>query len=100
MWVDTDGRHVLVNTANGRVKVRNVKRDDRVALCVFDHDDPRKRVIIRGRVLEIAEDDGNQHVDRLAKKYRGEATYRGRRPDEQRIIFRIEPEHLNSSGLE
>lgn len=100
MWVDTDGRYVLVNTANGRVKVRNVERDNRVALCVFDQDNPQKRAIIRGRVVEVTENGADEHINRLAKKYRGENVYRASRPGEQRIMIKIDPEHVTSSGLD
>ena len=100
MWVDTDGRHVLVNTAVGRVKVGNVERDNRVALSVFDHSDPRRRVLIRGRVVEVTKNGADEHINKLAQKYRGEATYRARRSGEQRIILKILPEHVNSSGVD
>jgi PPOX class probable F420-dependent enzyme len=94
VWVDTDGTHVLVNTAAGRVKWRNVRRDPRVAIDVTERDNPYSMVTIRGRVVRLREEDAVAHIDRLAKKYTGRDSY-GVRPDEKRVVLVIEPETVS-----
>jgi PPOX class probable F420-dependent enzyme len=96
-WVDTDGKFVLVNTAIGRVKHRNVKVNPHVALAITDLDNPYNLVVIRGKVVEqltgrIAED----HIDKMSKKYRGIDKYPNRKPGEQRVILKIEPTRVIS----
>jgi PPOX class probable F420-dependent enzyme len=96
-WVDTDGKFVLVNTAIGRVKHRNVKKNPNVALAITDHDNPYNLVVIRGKVVDqltgrVAED----HIDKMSKKYRGIDKYPNRSPGEQRVILKIEPTRVIS----
>jgi PPOX class probable F420-dependent enzyme len=80
VWVDTDGRHVIVNTVATHQKVRNVRRDPRVAINVHDPPKPFRVANIRGRVLEITTDGADQHIDLLARKYLGADSYPFRRP--------------------
>ncbi|HWQ27514.1 MAG TPA: PPOX class F420-dependent oxidoreductase [Dehalococcoidia bacterium] len=98
VWVDHDGTHVLVNTAEGRVKLRNVRRDPRVAISIANQQNPYQMVAIRGRVVEITHDGADAHIDRMAKKYLGQDTYPFRRPGEQRVILKIAPEHIAGLG--
>ena len=93
VWVDVEGDHVLVNTAAGRLKERNVRRDPRVAISVRDQDLVDEEVTIRGRVVEITEAGAGEHIDALARKYTGR-DYQGLRPGIVRLILRIEPEHV------
>ena len=96
-WVDVDKRDgtVLVNTAKGRTKHRNVSTDPRVAVSVIDVSNPYRMVAIRGKVIEqINGKVADQHIDKLAKKYLGEDKYPRRRPGEERILLRIKPEHV------
>ena len=69
VWCDFDGTHVLVNTAKGRQKDRNMRRDPRVAIALADPDNPYRYLEVRGRVVEITEQGANEHIDRMAKKY-------------------------------
>lgn len=94
VWVDYDGTHILVNTAEGRQKPRNVRRDPRVALDVFDQSNPYSMAAVRGKVVDISTEGAEDHIDRLAKKYLGQDTYPYRQPGEQRLIFRIEPQTI------
>jgi PPOX class probable F420-dependent enzyme len=95
VWVDLEGDKVLVNTASGRVKDRNMRRDPRVALSLVSVSDPYERVSIRGRVVDIRNgEEADRHIDELAKKYMGVDVYPNRRPDEQRLIVEIEPESI------
>jgi len=94
VWVDIDGNTILINTAAGRVKEKNVKRDNRVALSIFDHQNPYDMVAIRGKVIELTSDGADEHIDKLAKKYFGLDKYPYHSPDEKRIIMKIKPEKI------
>lgn len=98
MWVDYDGTYILVNTARGRQKDRNLRRDPRVALTIMDPDNPYRYLLIRGRVAEITEQGAVEHIDRLAQKYVGTETYQNLQPGEVREIIKIEPKHVLGRG--
>jgi PPOX class probable F420-dependent enzyme len=93
-WVDLEQNTILVNTAEGRVKHNNVSRDPRVAISVFDHNNPYNMVSIRGRVIEQTRKGADEHIDKLAKKYFGVDKYPFRSPSETRIILKIRPEKI------
>ncbi|HEX9890693.1 MAG TPA: PPOX class F420-dependent oxidoreductase [Actinomycetota bacterium] len=93
VWVDVDGDHVLVNTAAGRLKERNVRRDPRVALSIRDLSRGEEEVTIRGRVVEITEEGARAHIDALSRKYAGH-DYQGMKPGMVRLILRIEVDHV------
>lgn len=95
VWVDTDGTHVLVNTAEGRLKPKNVQRDPRVAIAVTDAQNPYEALLIRGRAIEVTSQGADNHIDFLAQKYLGRETYPFRQPGEQRLIIRIVPERVS-----
>jgi len=98
VWVDTEDDHVLVNTAEGRVKASNVQHDERVALSVSPLDDPYAHADIRGRVVDIARgEEAEQHIHRLHQKYRGGGSY-PLRPGEHRLKVVIEPVAVKVSG--
>ena len=94
VWGDYQDDHILVNTAEGRIKHRNVLHDSRVAVSVVAHDNPLDMTTIRGNVLEIIQDYDYTNADTLAKKYMGLEKYPFKRPDEKRIILKIKPEHV------
>jgi len=96
VWVDYDGRNVLINTAEGRQKDKNLMRDGRVALAIMDPENPYRYLEIRGRVVERTREGADQHIDSMARKYLGQDKYPFRRPGEVRVLFRIEPEHTSS----
>jgi PPOX class probable F420-dependent enzyme len=100
VWVDTDGEHVIVNSAEGRQKPRNIRRDGRVAISVVDQSDPYRQATIRGKIVDVTNEGADAHIDRLAKKYLGLDTYPARRPGERRVILTIEPTRVASQGLE
>ena len=100
VWVDTDGEHVLINTFEGGQKVRNVRRDPRVAVNVVDPTNAWRIANVRGRVVEITGDGADRHLDHLAKKYLGADSYPFRRPGEVRVTLKIAPERINEIGLE
>jgi len=98
VWVDFDGRHILVNTAEGRQKPRNIRRDPRVAIEVIRQGNPYAFASVRGRVVEITSEGAEEHIDKLARKYLGRDRYPWRQPGERRIILKIAPEHVSSMG--
>jgi len=92
VWIDVDDDHVLVNTAIGRAKERNARRDPRVALAMSDREDPYTWIEIRGRVVEFVEGaPADASIDRLSQKYLGLERYATRSANEARVILRIEP---------
>ncbi|OGT25309.1 MAG: hypothetical protein A2Z17_04455 [Gammaproteobacteria bacterium RBG_16_66_13] len=100
VWVDYDGRYVLVNTAEGRQKPRNLRRDQRVALSIVNQENPYASATIRGRAVELTHDGADDHIDKLAKKYLGQDRYPYRQPGEQRLIVKIEPMKVSSWGAD
>jgi PPOX class probable F420-dependent enzyme len=94
VWVDFDGKYILVNTAEGRRKPKNIRRDPRVAIDVIAHNDPYQMVTVRGRVVEVTNEGADEHIDKLAKKYLGQDKYPFRAPGERRVMLKIEPEYV------
>ncbi len=79
VWVDYVDDHILVNSARGRVKDRNMTRDPRVALSILDPDNAYRKLLVRGRVVEITTEGADAHIDKMAKKYLGVESYPNRR---------------------
>jgi PPOX class probable F420-dependent enzyme len=100
VWIDTDGEHLLVNTAEGRQKDRNVRRDPRVAVNVVDPGNAWRLAMIRGRVADITTEGADDLIDQLAKKYLGVDSYPFRNPEETRITLKIAPEKISEIGLD
>ena len=98
VWIDFDGKHVLVNSAKGRVKDRNMRRDPRVSIALIDPDNPYRHLQVQGRVVEITEDGADQHIDKMAKKYLGQDKYPFRQPGEVRVVYKIEPDRTSTMG--
>lgn len=94
-WVDTDGEHVLINSVQTHVKVKNIERDPRVAVAVAARDDTSRYVQIRGRVVSVTTEGAVEHIEQLAQKYTGKPyTWYGGR-DQVRVILTIVPEHIS-----
>lgn len=98
VWVDLDGDLVVVNTARGRQKDKNMRRDPRVALAIIDPENPYRYLEIRGRVAEITEEGADAHIDKMAKKYLGADKYPYRQSGEVRVMFKIRPERTSTMG--
>ena len=98
VWVDTDGEHVLINSVQGHVKVRNIARDPRVAMAISDPETPSRYVQVRGRVREVTTEGAVDHIEMLARRYLGTPYpwYGG--CDQVRVIIVIEPERISSMG--
>lgn len=91
VWIDLVGDHILVNSAKGRIKDKNMRADPRVALSATDPDNPYRALMIRGRVVKITEDGAEAHIDKMAKKYLGEDKYPFRRSGEKRVLYYVDP---------
>jgi PPOX class probable F420-dependent enzyme len=98
VWIDSDGDLLLVNSAKGRVKDRNMRKNARVALSIIDPDNPYRHLAVRGRVVDVTSQGADQHIDKLAKKYMGVDQYPHRAPGEQRVIYKIEPLSVATMG--
>lgn len=97
-WVDTDGEHVIINSVQGYVKVKNIARDPRVAVAISAPDNPSRYFQIRGRVVNVTTDGGAEHIEMLSQRYLGTPYpwFGGR--DQVRVIITIEPEKISSMG--
>jgi PPOX class probable F420-dependent enzyme len=98
VWIDYDGNTLLVNSAEGRLKDRNLRKDRRVALSVTDPDNPYASVSIRGRVDDITHEGADAHIDQMAKKYLGKDKYPFRQPGEKRVLYKITAERVSTMG--
>jgi PPOX class probable F420-dependent enzyme len=99
VWVDWDGgTRIFVNTARGRVKDRNLRRDGRVALSIADPANPYRYLAVQGRVSNITEEGADAHIDKMAKKYLGKDKYPGRAPGEVRVLATITPDKVHTMG--
>jgi len=99
VWVDWDGKYVLVNTLQSRAKPRHIERDPRVEIAVVDSENPYQHVRIKGRA-ELVEKGAEEHIDKLSKKYTGEESYPWRAPGDVRVILRILPERVAGYNLD
>jgi PPOX class probable F420-dependent enzyme len=96
VWVDYDGKHVLINTAVGRLKDKNMQRDPRIAFSVTDPENPYRYLEVRGRVVERTKAGAEQHIDAMAKRYLGQDKYPFRKAGEERVIYKVQPERSSS----
>jgi PPOX class probable F420-dependent enzyme len=98
VWVDYDGKYVRFNSALGRVKDKNVRRDPRVSVSLQDPANPYRYLEIRGRVVEITQNGADDHINKLSQKYLGKPVYPFRQPGEVRVLYKIEPQKVNAMG--
>lgn len=99
VWVDWDGEAVLVNTLRGRVKERNIARHPRVEILVYNLENPYQYVRVSGNA-EFVEENAEEHIDALARKYLGEDSYPWRAPGDTRVIVRVRPDRVSDQGIE
>ena len=98
VWVDTDGENVIFNTARGRVKDMNLKRDPRIAISLVDPNAADERALAVRGVAEMTEEGAKEHIDKLAKKYHGFDEYPWLEPGEQRVIVTIRAKSIINPG--
>jgi PPOX class probable F420-dependent enzyme len=97
VWIDHDGRHILINTAQGRQKDKNLQRDGRVALSILDPDNPYRYLEVRGRIIGRTLEGAERHIDAMAKKYLNKDKYPFAQPGEVRVLYTMDAEHVTSS---
>ena len=97
IWFNTDGEHILINSAKGRTKDRNMRARPKVAVAIMDPKNPYRYIQLRGEIVEITEVGAREHINALAKKYMGKDVYPGP-PDETRVIYKIEIGKTNTMG--
>ena len=98
VWIDYMNGKVWVNSAKGRVKVKNLKPGSPVAISVTDPDNPYRYVQIRGKVSRVTEEGASAHIDKMAKKYLGKDKYPWASPDQIRVIYEITPDRAQGMG--
>jgi PPOX class probable F420-dependent enzyme len=98
VWCSFDGATIWINSAKGRVKDKNMRRNKKVALSIQDPDNAYRHLSIQGDVVEITEQGADDHIDKLAKKYLGKDKYPFRGPGEVRVIYKIRPEKVTTMG--
>ena len=92
VWFGVDGEHIIVNTARGRHKAKNMSARPQVALTISDPKDPYRYVLIRGRVVEETEEGGYESINKMSHVYKSEDF--PKRPGQVRVIYKIKPEHV------
>ena len=98
VWIDYDGKDVLVNSAYGRTKVNNIERDPRATVTVLPAADQQSGYVMVSGTAEIVEEGALEHINMLAKKYLGEDKYPYLGPGERRVIIQIHPERVDGYG--
>lgn len=96
VWFDADETHIIVNTAKGRVKDRNMRARPQVALVITDPGAPYRYLQIRGRVDAITEEGGDEHINALSMKYDGKPWKKVE--GQTRVIYKILPERIDAHG--
>ena len=98
VWFEFDGKHIVINSAKGRTKDKNMRRNPIVALSIQDPDNAYRHLSLKGKVVEITEKGADAHIDKLSKKYTGKDVYPNRRPGEVRVIYKILVEKVFSKA--
>jgi PPOX class probable F420-dependent enzyme len=98
VWFSFDGSHLLLNSAKGRLKDRNMRARPAVAVSILDPENPYRYLQLMGQIVDVTEAGGDAHIDALAKKYLGQDTYPGRAPGEVRVIYRMAIDKVQTMG--
>ncbi len=98
IWFNASDEYILINSAKGRVKDKNMRKRPGVSLCIQDPDNPYRYLQIRGRVVSITEENADAHIDALSGKYTGNFKYQNHQPGVKRVIYRITPEKVDAHG--
>ena len=94
VWFNMDGDDILINTVRGRTKFRNIEANPQVALAIPDPQNAYRYVQIRGKVAEIIDAGGTEHIQHLAVIYTGKPWQFP--PEQQRVILKIQPESVDA----
>jgi PPOX class probable F420-dependent enzyme len=96
VWFNTDGDYILINSAEGRIKDKNMRARPQVALVIADPANAYRYLQIRGRVVKFTLDGAEEHIDTLNMKYHGNPNYPNHKPDQHRVIYKILPEKVDA----
>jgi PPOX class probable F420-dependent enzyme len=96
VWIDWDGEHVVFNTAEGRVKPANIRRNPLVSVCVYNHENPYQYLTVTGPA-EISDEGAEEHINELSHRYYGRDYHYV--DGEKRLIVRITPERVFARGF-
>jgi PPOX class probable F420-dependent enzyme len=95
VWTDVSNGYIRFNTAVGRAKERNLRRDPRVGLSITEQGNPWNKADVRGRAVDFIEgEEADANIDDLSEKYIGQRPYPWRNPEERRVIVVIEPQRV------
>lgn len=95
VWIDREGDIIILNATRSRQRTRNLKRDPRVAISIYDQDNPYSNVSIRGRALEITEKGAEEHIDTMNMKYHGKPKYAYHTPNDPRVLIKVETKRIH-----
>ena len=98
VWFNMEAGHLTINSAKGRVKDRNMRRNPLVAVCIQDPVNTYRYLQIQGKIIEISEQGADEHIDRLTRKYTGQEKYPHRQPGEVRVSYKIQIEKVDAHG--
>jgi PPOX class probable F420-dependent enzyme len=98
VWFDWDGQHLMFSQTTTRQKVRNLERDNRIALSIVDPENPYRYLEIRGTVVRVDPDPDKAFIDKMAQKYLGVEQYPWNQPNDERLIMVVKPEHTTTMG--
>ncbi|MCJ7659633.1 MAG: PPOX class F420-dependent oxidoreductase [Anaerolineales bacterium] len=98
VWFNTDGEYILINSAKGRVKDRNMRARPKVAIAISDPINPYRYLQVRGEVVEITDVGGEDHIHTLAGKYLGDPIYKDLKPGDIRVTYKISPTSVTIMG--
>ena len=94
VWCGYDGTYILVNSAKGRVKDRNMRANPNVTVLAVDPGNPFRWLEVRGKVVDISEEGADEHIDQLSDLYIQQSPYPWREAGEVRVIYRVAPERV------
>ena len=98
VWAGVEDDAVVLNSAEGRRWPELLRRDGKATVTVVNHENPYEYAVIRGHLADDTHEGADENIDQLAKKYLDKDEYPFRKPGEQRVLFRIKPEHVKLHG--
>ncbi|MGD9890591.1 MAG: PPOX class F420-dependent oxidoreductase [Dehalococcoidia bacterium] len=98
VWIDWDGQHILFSQTKARQKFNNLGRDPRIALSMTDPENPYRYLEVRGVVEGVEDDPDNAFINKMAKKYIDQDVYPWSRPEDERVVVKVRPQHTTQMG--